>query len=88
MATDTKQVVDARERHWPRQVERVSTEYVNFGLTAGVQGQIYTSSTTGQSCTIAELHPTHAKNALAKILRELEAGKMAYMAADGTVKYV
>lgn len=81
-------VIDATQKHWPKQVVRVTCEYVNDRLSPEVRMQLYTSSTTGQQETIENLHPTHAKNALAKVLRELAAGKMAYMSDDGTIKYV
>ena len=82
------QVAIDATRHWPPQVVRVTQEYVNDRLSPEVKMQVYVSSTTGKKETIAELHPTHAKNALAKILRELADGKMAYLSDDGTVKYV
>lgn len=75
-------------RHWPPQVARVAQEYVNDRLSPDVKAIAYVSTTTGKTETIQELHPTHAKNALAKILRELASGKLAYLAADGTIQFI
>lgn len=75
-------------RHFPPQVLRLTHEYVNDRLSPEVRMQIYTSSTTGQKETIEHLHPTHCKNALAKVLRELESGKMAYMDEEGIIKFI
>lgn len=76
------------KKHWPPQVARVVQEYVNMNLNEEVRQTVYTAHGSGKTETIEAMHPTHTKNALALILRQLKAGKLAYMDEDGTIQFL
>lgn len=75
-------------RKYPHQVARLVSEYVNDRLSEQVREIQHVGSTSGKAETIEEMHPTHAKNALARIYRELSAGKMAYLDDQGVIQFI
>jgi hypothetical protein len=66
--------------------KKVVRTYTNLRLSEQAAAEVWVSQ-DGRRTTIEEMEPTHAKHIVAKLLRELEDGKCAYMSKDGRVVY-